>query len=931
MAHKKSLDEWSKEEVGEYVCKVDGMSDVAEILLDNHIDGAVLLLLEKKDIDEGLGIKSLGKRKKLWDIVQRLREEVGGGNGKRDGPTASRNEREPTATAENPRADFYSGVHTKADLHVSSRSTSHTTEKSMHFRSSFMDNPSDDLESFSSLPVPPTMMPSRSLEPLDDLSVSYKFAETDKGTSADSTDLEKDLEVERRATYVESEVDNPTETPEIASSLLDGDDSVLVDSETTAKTETAGAEAVTEDLADLYISEKLELRSYQKELLVKIKEAEGKGCNAIVCAPTGSGKTLVAASYCADVIMRTRGKSPAGEENKCVYFIVPTVHLVDQQAKFIDSSVENCRVTQITGDQGNTALCQQTNISDVVVMTPMVLVNAMKEKNPQVQFSDVSLIIFDECHHTEKEHPYMHVMDIYFKEKFDYSEAGHALPRVLGMTATLGVGSTSTPRDAQSHVLTLCANLDAPEIVKVVENCDDLYQYVSHPYTELLSVGKRSMEDPFLLETAKIMKDIQRKTGMLEKPYDYGSREYETAIHQHRKSLEEKGDYESLFYVNILIDFNRALLVYQDMEKTEMLDCLRQSFRSVVTKAKGQSKLVGMIKNERQHNVDRLQYLQEVRSLPNPKLDALKCCLLKEFQTSRKAKGIVFMKTRELTSYLVQWIKNHDELSPVVTPMRLVGEGSEFKDQITKAEQLQAIRSFDSGCCNLLVATTIGEEGLDIPECNFVIRYEIVTNEIAEVQARGRARVRLHASRFLEIVTRGSANETNARGNKYKEKIMNEASNAIQRLPKHEILNELYKRQMERRKKLNLKAETLKVKQQGSRSSDVQLTCKQCGTIVCQGSDVIRVETNYIVPGDVLKKRMKIDRSSSNPKFNKVGKIYCRDCGFNWGVLINFKFAVDLPSLKCASFIFNISGKKRSFGKWKDVTFMVHEGSEDDL
>ena len=45
---------------------------------------------------------------------------------------------------------------------------------------------------------------------------------------------------------VESEVDNPTETPEIASSLLDGDDSVLVDSETTAKTETAGAEAVTE-------------------------------------------------------------------------------------------------------------------------------------------------------------------------------------------------------------------------------------------------------------------------------------------------------------------------------------------------------------------------------------------------------------------------------------------------------------------------------------------------------------------------------------------------------------------------------------------------------------------------------------------------------------------------------------------------------------
>ena len=677
------------------------------------------------------------------------------------------------------------------------------------------------------------------------------------------------------------------------------------------------------DLAALSVNYKL--RPYQKELLLKIKEAEGKGCNAIVCAPTGSGKTLVAASYCADVIMRTRGKSPAGEENKCVYFIVPTVHLVHQQAKFIRSSVENCRVGQLAGDVMETTLCEQTNISDVVVMTPMILVNAMKEKNPQVKLSDVSLIIFDECHHTEKEHPYMHVMDIYFKEKFDYSEAGHALPRVLGMTATLGVGSTSTQRDAQSHVLTLCANLDAPEIVKVMENCDDLYQYVSDPDTELLSVGKRPMEDPFCLATTKIMTGIRRKTGMLEKPYDYGSDEYETTIHQHRKLLEEKGDYESLFYVKMLISFNRALQVYQDMGKVEALDCLCRAFGDVVTEAEGQSKLVGLIQKERQNNVDRLQQLESVSSLPNPKLNVLKCCLLKEFQTSEKAKGMVFMKTRELTSYLVQWIKNHDELNTIITPVRLVGEGSEFKDQITKAEQLQAICSFDSGYCNLLVATTIGEEGLDIPECNFVIRYEIVTSEVGEVQARGRARVRVRSSHFVEIVTRGSVNESHARANKYREKIMNEASNVVA------VLDEMHRRQIERRKHLDIKAEKLKVKREGSKAADVHLTCKQCGINVCQGSDIIRIEANYVVPGDCLNAKMTIHRTESNHMYNKVGKIYCRDCGANWGVLTTFENAKDLPSLKCLSFLFNISGKTKAFKKWKHVPFEVYEGSEDDL
>lgn len=55
-------------------------------------------------------------------------------------------------------------------------------------------------------------------------------------------------------------------------------------------------------------------------------------------------------------------------------------------------------------------------------------------------------------------------------------------------------------------------------------------------------------------------------------------------------------------------------------------------------------------------------------------------------------------------------------------------------------EQAQALAKFRSGEANVLVATDIAQEGLDVPECSYVIRYDFVSNEIGRVQSRGRAR-----------------------------------------------------------------------------------------------------------------------------------------------------------------------------------------------
>lgn len=682
------------------------------------------------------------------------------------------------------------------------------------------------------------------------------------------------------------------------------------------------------------LSVKQELRAYQKELLDEVGKAKVKGRNAVVCAPTGSGKTLVAASHCSEVIMKARATATGGPPHDCIYFIVPTVHLVDQQAKYIQENVINCHVGQISGNQVEaTTLCEQQKINDIVVMTPAILVNALKERDPQVKLSDVSLLVLDECHHTEKDHPYMQVMDFYLKQKHADTGSKGNLPQVLGMTATLGVGSVSTPKDAESHVLTLLANLDSPELVQVTENCDKLYEYVPHPDTTLMSVGKRPIDDPFFLEIGKIMTDLQRKADMAEKPYEHGSHEYETVINQHRVSLEELGDHEALFFVNMLITYNRGLQVYHHVRKEETLGFLQREFGKRNTKPESDSKLVTMMKNALEDNTDQLQKLKAVRSEPNPKVEALKRFLLAEFKKSKQAKGIIFVKTREFTTDLVNWIKGDAELSKDMNPRRLVGGGSESRDQMTKPEQLLAIHSFDKGNCNLLVATTIGEEGLDIPECNFVIRYETVTSEIAEVQARGRARVRLQSSRFVEIVTRGSANEEHAKANKYREQLMNEACRVVTRLPETELSNEIKRRQLERLRDLDQKTKRLQAKRQSSKAADVQLTCKQCGVDVCQATDILLVETYYVVTGGCLNAKMKLDQSPNpNAAHGKVGSITCKSCGSPWGVVKRFGNGKELPALKCKSIAFIVAGGSRVNPKqWKDVPFEVQEGTENDL
>jgi ERCC4-related helicase len=91
----------------------------------------------------------------------------------------------------------------------------------------------------------------------------------------------------------------------------------------------------------------------------------------------------------------------------------------------------------------------------------------------------------------------------------------------------------------------------------------------------------------------------------------------------------------------------------------------------------------------------------------------------------------------------------------------------------------------DPGHCNLLVATDVAQEGLDMPKCNFVIRYNFVSNEIGTVQSRGRARA--PESECYLIVEEGSINELREFKNLQREHFMMQALEDIEKKPRTEL------------------------------------------------------------------------------------------------------------------------------------------------
>jgi Fanconi anemia group M protein len=164
--------------------------------------------------------------------------------------------------------------------------------------------------------------------------------------------------------------------------------------------------------------------------------------------------------------------------------------------------------------------------------------------------------------------------------------------------------------------------------------------------------------------------------------------------------------------------------------------------------------------------------------LEHPKVATAVRLVAEELHGTPGAKVIVFTQYRQTAEQLV---KELDKLSdPSVRAVRFVGQASHGSDEgLSQKSQSEILDRFRAGTINCLVATSVAEEGLDIPSTDLVVLYEPVPDEIRTIQRRGRTG-RARAGRALVLIASGTRDEGMFRTALAKERRMHEMLEQVQ-------------------------------------------------------------------------------------------------------------------------------------------------------
>ena len=124
--------------------------------------------------------------------------------------------------------------------------------------------------------------------------------------------------------------------------------------------------------------------------------------------------------------------------------------------------------------------------------------------------------------------------------------------------------------------------------------------------------------------------------------------------------------------------------------------------------------------------------------LIHPKYYLLEKLLVQELQRNPNSRILVFVKLRDSVKNIVSKLKIEDH--GIIKPARFVGQSTRSKDDkgLSQKKQLEILEQFKQGQKNVLISTNVGEEGLDIAECDLVVFYDVVASEIRFIQRKGR-------------------------------------------------------------------------------------------------------------------------------------------------------------------------------------------------
>ncbi|XP_073150113.1 dicer-like protein 4 isoform X2 [Henckelia pumila] len=474
-------------------------------------------------------------------------------------------------------------------------------------------------------------------------------------------------------------------------------------------------------------------RKYQIDLCMKAVEE-----NVIIYLGTGCGKTHIAVLLIYE--MGHLIKKP--QKNVCI-FLAPTVALVQQQAKVITKSVD-FKVGAYCGS--STTLRSRCNWEkeleehEVLVMTPQVLLHNLSHCFIKIEL--IALLIFDECHYAQVEsnHPYAEIMKIFYKMD------SVKLPRIFGMTASpiLGKGGSIDSLEALLRAR-----------VYSVQDKDELEQFVTSPKVNVYYYG--STENGYSCTHSMFIRKLEEIKNQSMSTLRMSTLD-QNILRITKKSLQKK--HSDLVFCLQNLGLWGALQASYIASKgdhcgsTEMVEdersCRDHYFCNKYLQQAASVLASDCAGDGMQANISGVDVLKE--PFFSKKLLRL-IGILSNFRLQPSMKCIIFVNRIVIARSLTYILQNLKFLSSWKCGF-LVGIHSGL---VSRKNTDVILEKFRSGELNLLVATKVGEEGLDIQTCCLVIRFDLPETVASFIQSRGRAR--MPQSEYAFLVDRGNPRE----------------------------------------------------------------------------------------------------------------------------------------------------------------------------
>ena len=482
-----------------------------------------------------------------------------------------------------------------------------------------------------------------------------------------------------------------------------------------------------------------EARIYQQVLAADVL----KNGNTMIVAPTALGKTIIAILVAADRLQKFKGSK--------VLVLAPSKPLTIQHEENFKHFL-NVTCSSITGAVKTSDREKRWNESQVICATPQTVESDLL--NERYSLDDVSLVVFDECHHAVGSYSYVYLASRYVKECQNHL--------ILGLTAS--------PGHDKNKIKEVSENLFIQDITIKTEEDPDVKPYfnpinidwikvemgpqlekIRDLVNKSLKVRLKGLKDLGIINTVSVNKrdilkarsKVQRRIGQSVNP--------------------PKECFQAISILSAVINLQHALGLLETQGVAPFNDYVGRLRKKTTRAAKNIlldpnfSKAVYLAKEAEEYGLEhpKMKKLIELLKLElgmdgQTRLKSLR----DEKENEDSPKIIVFTQFRDTLDMIHERCEKEG-----IKSVRFYGQGtSDGKKGLTQKEQKNIIKSFKTGNYDVLISTSVAEEGIDIPAVDLVILYEPVPSEIRMIQRRGRTG-RKSSGRMKVLITKNTIDE----------------------------------------------------------------------------------------------------------------------------------------------------------------------------